>query len=128
MVDKEAWVELGDIYLESLEYNRALYCYENLMLLAPKNFHYYIKVAEILYTIGGADNLTLAKHYYSLVISYQPKNVSALFGLTQTCKTIEKLKKGDQNNKVLLDLTTKTLKNVYSKSKSSDLFACYDKA
>jgi len=124
MVDKEAWLELADIYLENLDYPKALYCFEQVILLAPKNFHYYVKAAELLYTIGGTENLVNARQYYSLVIASQPKNAQALYGLLQTCKTIEKSKKGDARNKTLLELTFKALKKLYSDN-NSDIFASF---
>lgn len=59
--DGEAWMELADVYLENMSYNKALFCYEELLILFPKKFFYMMKIAEIYYTLGGIQNLITAK-------------------------------------------------------------------
>ena len=63
----------------------------------------------MLYTIGGVDNLLTARAYYSMAIAYQTKNVGALYGLMQCCRTLEKLKKNDDKNKQLLEVISNIL-------------------
>lgn len=115
MCDKEAWLELADIYLEKLNYQRALFCYEQVCLLSPKNMHYFVKCAEILYTIGGTANLTLARNYYSFALYFDENNLPGILGLIRTCKALEAAKKSDAKNKDLLALGTKALKKIYEK-------------
>lgn len=55
--DGEAWLQLGDLYLEHLNYNRALFCYEEVVVLFPKRFIYLLRLAEIYYTLGTVPNL-----------------------------------------------------------------------
>lgn len=50
--DGEAWLELADFYLETLNYSRALFCYEELVLLYPKKYMYMMRIAEIYNTLG----------------------------------------------------------------------------
>ena len=47
MCDVEAWLELADIYLERLIYPKALYCYEEALIINPKNFYFFVKIAEV---------------------------------------------------------------------------------
>lgn len=55
--DSEVWLELADLYLEHMNYNKALYCLEEVLVINPKKILYMVKIAEILYTIGGQHNL-----------------------------------------------------------------------
>ena len=36
--DAESWFELAEIYLSEYEYEKAAYCFEELILLNPANF------------------------------------------------------------------------------------------
>jgi len=111
--DKEAWLELADIYLEKLNYQKALYCYEQVCLLAPKNMHYFIRCAEILYTLGGPANLGLARNYYTYALYFEEENLPGLLGLIRTCKALEAQKKGNAKNKEILELAQRALRKVY---------------
>mmetsp|Transcript_32142 Transcript_32142/g.37069 ORF Transcript_32142/g.37069 Transcript_32142/m.37069 type:complete len:293 (-) Transcript_32142:162-1040(-) len=119
MCDKEAWLELADIYLETTNYQQALFCYEELCMLAPREFNYFLKCAEICYTLGGITNLKLARSYYSHCITNDSNNLTILFGLVQTCRAIENNKKGDKKNKELMDLGLEKIKKIYSKTAST---------
>jgi cytochrome c-type biogenesis protein CcmH/NrfG len=79
--DSEAWMELGDVYTEKSQYLRALFCYEEVILLNPDNDYYFIRLAELYYTDGGKENLKNAVKYYSYVVSRNPHNARALWGL-----------------------------------------------
>ena len=48
MNDIEAWQELADVYLELMDYNRAAYCYEHIIIF-NQNPHFVTTLAEILY-------------------------------------------------------------------------------
>jgi len=115
MLDKEAWLELGDIYLEKLQYQKALFCYEQLCILAPKNMNYFLRCADISYTLGGLQYLTNARSYYSFILNFESDNVSALFGLLKACKAYEAIKKNDAKNKELMTFAAKALKAVYER-------------
>lgn len=45
--DVEAWMELADIYMETLNFHKAVFCYEEVILLNPTDLHYLIKLAEV---------------------------------------------------------------------------------
>jgi len=90
MADTEAWSELGDLYLSEQMYKQALFCYEELILAEPQNYHYYTKCAEIKYTLGGIENIKDAINYYSLSLDISTvNNVRSLFGIC-LCITLMK--------------------------------------
>ena len=67
--DGEAWLELTDLYLSRQNYEKAQFCYEEILTMQPNNYIVNIKYAEILYSSanGGEnlDNLYHARKYYS---------------------------------------------------------------
>ena len=89
--DQEAWLELTDIYLAKQNYAKAQFCYEELLTIQPHNYLINLRYAEILHSLGGLDNLYLARKYFShcLVLKEDGKCLRALFGLLNTCKQIE---------------------------------------
>ena len=53
-LDKESWLELADIYMSSLEYThtndsyqKAVFCYEELLMISPDSLHIMNKIAEV---------------------------------------------------------------------------------
>ncbi len=65
--DNEAWLELTDLYLSKHNYEKAQFCYEEILSMNPGNFHCNIRYAEILYSAGSEnlDNLYNARKYFS---------------------------------------------------------------
>ena len=56
---------------------------QELVLFSPTNFVYHCKLAEIYYSMGGLDNLRLArKHYAQSLEVHGEENLRALYGLT----------------------------------------------
>jgi len=95
MADIDAWSELGELYLYLREYENASFCYEELILAEPDNFHYHVKYAEIKFTMGGFENLNLAKNHYSHSLELNSENnYGGLYGL---CLTIHALSKTKSN-------------------------------
>jgi ER membrane protein complex subunit 2 len=86
MSDTEAWLELSDLYIQQGMYSNAAFCFEELLLASPQNCHLYIKYAELRFTMGGVENLELAKKNYSFALELNPdKNTNrAWFGLLAT--------------------------------------------
>jgi len=84
MSDQEGWLELCELYLSEQEYSKAAYCVEELLLHNPHNHLYHQRHAEIRYTMGGYDNLELAKQYYCQAIKLAPSSMRALYGLVVT--------------------------------------------
>ncbi|KAF9670078.1 hypothetical protein SADUNF_Sadunf13G0031100 [Salix dunnii] len=82
MADHDAWRELAEIYISLQMYKQAAFCYEELILSQPTVPLYHLAYADVLYTLGGIENLLTAKKYYSITIDLTGgKNTRALFGI-----------------------------------------------
>jgi len=96
MSDQEAWMELCDLYIAEQEYHKAAFCCEEVLLHNPHNQLYHQRMAEIRYTMGGYEQLELAKHYYSQCIKLAPSNMRALYGLLLTATQLAASTKAPQ--------------------------------
>ena len=47
MIDFEGWMEVCDLYLSQLDYSKACYCMEELIMSNPHNHLFYQKFAEV---------------------------------------------------------------------------------
>eukprot|EP00850_Spirogloea_muscicola_P014463 SM000104S09333 [mRNA] locus=s104:143159:152628:+ [translate_table: standard] len=82
MADHDAWRELADIYITLQMLKQAAFCYEELLLSQPTNCLYTLTYAEILYTIGGPDNVRSARKFFAAAAEYSGgKNTRALYGI-----------------------------------------------
>ena len=81
MNDTEAWSELCDLYIQEQEYTKAAFCMEELILSNPHNYVYYLKYAEIQYTIGTNESIELAKSYFSQAYKLNCDSIRALYGI-----------------------------------------------
>lgn len=89
--DFEAWMELCELYLIEMDYSKAAYCMEELLLSNPYNHIYHQKYAEIRYTQGGQENMEISKKYFAQALKLNPLNIRALFGLYMTsCNLAQK--------------------------------------
>ncbi|CAI9588993.1 unnamed protein product [Staurois parvus] len=79
--DQEAWHELAELYIHELDYAKASFCLEELILTNPHNHFYYQQFAEVKYSQGGLENLELARKYFSQALKLNNHNMRALFGL-----------------------------------------------
>ncbi|CAF0711132.1 unnamed protein product [Brachionus calyciflorus] len=98
--DHEAWLELCDAYLNDMDFSKAAFCLEELILMYPHNHVYHQRYADIKYTQGNYD---LAKSYYSYSLKLNPNNVRSLYGLlltTANLKSSQKSKEGVDNAKL----------------------------
>lgn len=85
MSDEEAWHLLCSLYLAEGEYAKAVFCMEEVLLHNPHSHLIHQRIAEIRYTMGGLENMEIAKTYYSQTVKLNPKNLRGLFGLYLTC-------------------------------------------
>lgn len=81
MSDREAWQELAELYLLDSDLARAAFCLEEVVLLGPLNHLHHQRLADIRYTMGGPENVELARAHYCLALKLCPQNVRALYGL-----------------------------------------------
>ena len=54
-------------------------------------FHYLTTISDILFTIGGKDNLELSCKYYCKAADLNPGNVRALFGIQLASSTLSSI-------------------------------------
>ncbi|KAL5199724.1 hypothetical protein ABZP36_020927 [Zizania latifolia] len=95
MADHDAWRELAEIYVSLQMYKQAAFCYEELILAQPTIPLYHLAYAEVLYTMGGLENLQTARKYYASTIQLTGgKNTRALFGVCLCSAAISQLTKG----------------------------------
>ncbi|CAD5332916.1 unnamed protein product [Arabidopsis thaliana] len=105
MADHDAWRELAELYLSLQMYKQAAFCYEELILSQPTVPLYHLAYAEVLYTIGGVENIISARKYYAATVDLTGgKNTRALLGICLCASAIAQLSKG--RNKEDKDATT----------------------
>lgn len=118
MADHDAWRELAEIYLSLQMYKQATFCYEELILSQPTVPLYHLAYADVLYTLGGIENIQLAKKYYASTIDLTGgKNTKALFGICLCSSAIAQLTKGrnkeDKESPELQSLAAAALEKDY---------------
>ncbi|CAI9112848.1 OLC1v1013345C1 [Oldenlandia corymbosa var. corymbosa] len=118
MADHDAWRELAEIYVSLQMYKQAAFCYEELILAQPTVPLYHLAYADVLYTLGGLENLQIAKKYYTSTVELTGgKNARALFGICLCSFAIGQLTKGrnkeDKENLELQSLSALALEKEY---------------
>ncbi|XP_021282402.1 ER membrane protein complex subunit 2 [Herrania umbratica] len=124
MADHDAWRELAEIYVSLQMYKQAAFCYEELILSQPTAPLYHLAYADVLYTLGGLENLQTAKKYYASTIDLTGgKNTRALLGICLCTSAIAQLSKGrnkeDKESPELQSLAATALEKDY-KQRASD--------
>ncbi len=79
--DGEAWLELAEGYQRGFSFGKALFCLEEVLLLQPESSRILMRIAEVLYTLGGPAQLRLAQEYLSYVFGKDRANLRALLML-----------------------------------------------
>ena len=96
-----------------MNYEKALFCFEEVLLIEPDNIANMIRIAELYYTKGRTEeNLTYARKYFCFVLTCDPSNYRALHGLKQTCKILLGLKKDNSVSVELLDFANRKIKEI----------------
>ncbi|KAI3887074.1 hypothetical protein MKX03_021174 [Papaver bracteatum] len=126
MADHDAWRELAEIYVSLQMYKQAAFCYEELILCQPTVPLYHLAYADVLYTIGGLENLQNAKKYYASTIDLTGgKNTRALYGICLSSSAIAQLTKGrnkeEKEGTELQSLAATALEKDYKKRSSNKL-------
>lgn len=85
MSDEEAWQLLCSMYLAEGEYAKAVFCMEEVLLHNPHSHLMHQRIAEIRYTMGGLENMEIARTYYTQTVKLNPENLRGLYGLYLTC-------------------------------------------
>jgi tetratricopeptide (TPR) repeat protein len=114
--DHNAWVELGNIYEENLDFEKAIHCYEELLLLKPNDMRVFTKLGQLYFTQGTQSKMEIAKKYFCYVLTNQQDNLRALYGLKNVLEfTVETAnEKRNSQNRKLKKLVEKKLKELDS--------------
>ena len=125
MSDVEAWRLLAQIFSnpEHFQSGKALFCFEEVLTCVPQNYLFNLKYADCLYSTNDADNMVLARKFYSKVLTNKPDCVRAAWGLLETCWKLQTMGKkyDDDKNEQLIDLCKDTLKEIYKKTSTLDI-------
>uniref|UniRef100_H2YIZ8 ER membrane protein complex subunit 2 n=1 Tax=Ciona savignyi TaxID=51511 RepID=H2YIZ8_CIOSA len=79
MADNDAWLELAELYIKHLDYEKAAFCMEELLISNPFNHLYHQRYAEIKYSQGHRD---VARQYFAQSVKLSSNtNMRALYGL-----------------------------------------------
>lgn len=93
-VDSEAWMQLSQLYLKTNNFVGAQFCMEELILSNPYNHVFHQRYAEVLYTIGGQENLALALKYFAKAAKLNPENTRAAYGVMLAAEKLVKKSTG----------------------------------
>jgi tetratricopeptide (TPR) repeat protein len=85
--DVGAWVEMANSCLEIGDYKGAAYCYEEIVLSSPLDSNVHCLLGEMYVTIGGIDNLKLARKHMALSLELNPDNLRAIYGIVSAAET-----------------------------------------
>lgn len=103
MSDQEAWTELAELYISQQDHKKAKFCMEELILMNPHNHLFHQRYAEILYTLGGNENMEKARKYFAQALKLDNNNMRALFGFflasAQLANTSKEAKTKKENSK-----------------------------
>lgn len=95
MVDHEAWFELSELYIKEMDYAKAAFCFEELILFNTFNHLYHQRYAEIRYTMGGQENIEIARKHFSQAVKLSSNtNMRALNGMLYTSYAMTSSKSG----------------------------------
>ena len=131
--DVESWKELVTLYMASGDMKKALYCQEEVVLADPHNYQNHNRYADLLYTLGGANNLRSARRHYAQSLELSPENnlrgayglCLSSYSLSTLASTKQKGKKKsvkavssdeDELNKMLFEKSLELLRTNYRES------------
>ncbi|KAF4517777.1 hypothetical protein B566_EDAN002982 [Ephemera danica] len=113
-----------NMYLNELEFAKAAFCLEELLLHSPHNHLIHQRYAEIRYTQGGLENMELARAHFCQAVKLNPKNLRALYGIYLAATNIsQNSKSAAPKKKEMSKLAAWALKQVqerYNQQRSED--------
>ena len=83
-----------------------------MLMLAPQRFEFFVKLAELHFTIGRPENLILARKYFSFILTINGMALRPLLGLLKTCEMLKSNDKNDINTQII-KVVEKNLKVIY---------------
>lgn len=116
MDDVDIWAELSDIYLLTNNYNKALFCLEEILLFFPNNYMIYTKIGDILSSFNNTESAQNALKYYSQSILINP-SLNAFWGIYYASNIILKYNKSlDEKSNNLLKIAKINIMKYYENS------------
>lgn len=109
--DTEVWHELAELYIEAGSLQRAVYCFEELMVSNPRSMYHILSYAELLYS---TQDFELARKYFSLAAYLDGSCLRALWGLLAVSLALAEKDKGNEKMGQLQQFTVERLKLAYS--------------
>ena len=120
MNDPEAYNELSQVYLMVNEYDKAIFCLEELLLHTPNDYKVLNKIGDIYCSKNNLADAKTAIKFYSRSILINP-TPRAFFGIQNCCSIIvKKEKKLDESTQKLLDISKNELKKLYDNTNFKD--------
>ena len=113
MDDAEIWQELADVYISTMNYNKAIFCLEEVLLHTPNNYLLYIKIGDMLNSFNNTDASNQALKYYAKSILIKP-SPRAYWGIIFIENIFKKYKKTiDGQLKSSIDIAHSYLNKLY---------------
>ena len=82
MADVRAWEQLAGMYQERGQYAQSVFCWEEVIASEPSIHYHHRRLAEVLYTMGGDEDVRAARKYYAAAVDMSnATDVRALYGL-----------------------------------------------
>ncbi|EPX75134.1 TPR repeat protein Oca3/ER membrane protein complex Ecm2 [Schizosaccharomyces octosporus yFS286] len=93
--DIEAWAELADLYFSVEAYQKAAFCYEEMLLLQPYEPRIFAKLADAHFVMGKSNNIHLwiSLKHYCRAVEISEAYFHAWYGIQQCCEAINKISK-----------------------------------
>jgi len=79
--DVGGWYEMAKLRMSLADFKGAAYALEQVVLGSPLDADIHRQLAEVYATIGGLDNLSMARKHMAQALELDSKNVRAQFGL-----------------------------------------------
>ena len=88
--DEEGWTRLGKLYVSRGEYDKALFCYEEVVCALPFDPNAHRRIAEVLYAVGGRKNWRDAKNYFAAALDFtNGEDARALYGVVMCAERLK---------------------------------------
>ena len=81
MADSAGWFEMANLRMQMGDFGGASFALEEVILGCPIDAPIHIQLAEVYATIGGLENLTLARKHMAQALELDASNKRAMFGL-----------------------------------------------
>jgi len=116
MDDVDIWFELSDIYLLTNNFNKAVFCLEEVLLFYPNNYDVYTKIGDVLCSFNNTESALSALKYYSQSLLISP-TLKAFWGIFYACNIALKYNKTlDEKTACLMKVAKVSILNYYNDS------------